>query len=74
MDLLFLGMTASLIGKILLGIAVINVHGHIAKEHKIDIEVVTAMRREQYFVLVGLLLIVAGYILEIIHFGYLGLV
>ncbi|MEW6617731.1 MAG: hypothetical protein AB1333_04955 [Patescibacteria group bacterium] len=41
------GATFDVIGKILIGIAVLLVHGHVLKEHKIDKAVFKEMKREQ---------------------------
>jgi hypothetical protein len=65
MNLLLLGLTIGTIGKIVLGVAVLRVHIHILKEHKIDGIVLQSMKREQIVTIVGLLLIVIGYALEV---------
>ena len=72
-DLLFSGLTLSFAGKVLLGATVINVHAHIIKEHKIDGDVIKEMRRERKLGIFAVILIVAGYILELSHFNYLPL-
>lgn len=65
MNLLLLGLTMGTIGKIVLGVAVLRVHIHILKEHKIDNIVLQSMKREQVVTVFGLLLIVIGYALEV---------
>lgn len=69
MSLLFLGMTLSVIGKGMLGLAIIWVHVTMATERSIDEEVVKAFRRETYITIAALVLIAAGYILEIYGLG-----
>lgn len=60
-----LGHTLDLVGKILISYTVISVHYRFRKEHKIDEAVFKQMRKEQGLGLIGILLIIAGYILEI---------
>jgi UPF0716 family protein affecting phage T7 exclusion len=69
MNLLFLGMTLSVIGKGMLGLAIIWVHVTMATERSIDEHVVKAFRRETYITVAALLLIAIGYVLEIIGLG-----
>ncbi len=54
----------------MLGIAVLRAHAGILHEHKIDGVVLKAMRREHWLTLIGLALIVIGYICEITFYGY----
>lgn len=60
------GLTLDVLGKILLGVTVLSVHQHVLKEHKIDADVLLSMKREQTLGLFGILLIVAGYILQLL--------
>ncbi len=69
--MLFLGLTLGLIGKVLLGVSVILVHGKITKEKRIDGIVLMEMRREQFLAFLGVLLMIVGYALEISHFGFI---
>lgn len=69
MNLLFWGMTISVIGKILLAVGVIMAHNQIAHEHRIDEKVIKSFKKEQTLTAIGVLLIVIGYILEISFFG-----
>lgn len=71
MNILFLGLSVGTLGKVVLGIAVLRVHSGIVHEHKIDSTVIASMKREKYVTLLGLLLIVTGYLLEMIFYGYL---
>ncbi len=69
MTFLYLGLTLGTIGKLIIGIAVMRVHSRIAQEHKIDGAVVRAIAREKYITGAGILLIVLGYILEMVFYA-----
>lgn len=69
MSLLFLGMTMSVVGKGMLGLAIIWVHITMATERSIDEQVVKAFRRETYITVAALLLIGVGYFLEVYALG-----
>jgi len=69
MSLLFLGMTLSVIGKGMLGLAIIWVHVTMATERSIDEQVVRAFRRETYITIAALTLIALGYFLEVYGLG-----
>ena len=64
-DQLFLGITLATLGKVLLGITVMMVHSKMIKENGIDGKVLTEMKRERNVAILGIVLILAGYILEI---------
>ena len=68
MNFLLWGITLGTIGKLVLGIAVLRVHVYIIREHRIDNVVLSALRRERYVTICGLLLIVLGYIFEIFFY------
>lgn len=65
MNILFWGLTISLIGKALLAIGVLLAHHKIAHEHRIDKQVLKSFRTEFVITLIGLLFILGGYLLEI---------
>jgi len=69
MSLLFLGMTMSVIGKGLLGLAVIWVHVTMATERSIDDKVIKAFRKETIITVIALFLIGTGYVLEVTALG-----
>jgi len=69
MNLLLLGLTLGTSGKLVLGLAVLRAHMHIVHEHKIDGVVLQAMTRERYVTLLGLALILVGYILEVMFYS-----
>ncbi|MFQ5661866.1 MAG: hypothetical protein ACE5F2_01275 [Candidatus Paceibacteria bacterium] len=72
MDLLHIGMTASIIGEVFIGLAVLNVHRHIIREHKIDKRVFKAMGREKIIAMFGIILMIAGYLVQSYTYGYFG--
>jgi len=69
MEILYFGLTLGIIGKLILGIAVWRVHAFIIREHKIDGVVLQAMRRERYVTAFGILLLIVGYVLEILFYS-----
>ncbi len=68
MNLLLLGITLGTIGKVILGVAVLLVHIRILQEQSIDWIVLRAIKREHFVTIVGLIFIVAGYILEVMFY------
>ena len=69
MNLLFIGMTLSVIGKGLLALGVVWVHVAMANERRIDDLVVRSFRTELVITVIGFALIVTGYIIEVSAFG-----
>ena len=69
MNLLLWGLTIGVLGKLILGIAVLRVHAGIIHEHKIDGVVIKQMKRERWVTVLGLTLIVAGYFMEMTFYG-----
>jgi len=70
MNLLFWGLTVSLIGKVLLAAGVIVAHSKIAHEHRIDKAVIKSFKREQIITALGITLIIAGYLMEITFYNF----
>ena len=70
MNLLFWGLTVSLVGKLMLAAGVIVAHSKIAHEHRIDRAVIKSFKREQIITLVGVLLIIVGYSMEIYFYSF----
>jgi hypothetical protein len=68
MSLLLWGITLGMIGKVVLGIAVLRVHLYILQERHIDRVVLNAIKNEHWLTLVGLAFIVAGYLCELIFY------
>ncbi len=69
MNLLFIGMTVSTLGKVLLATGVIMAHSELAHERRVDDEVIRSFHRERIITLVGVLFIVVGYLIEVQYFG-----
>lgn len=69
MDLLFIGMTLSVVGKGMLALGVVWVHITMANERRIDDLVVRSFRTELYVTLLGFALILVGYIIEVVALG-----
>jgi len=70
MNLLFWGLTISMVGKVMLASGVIIAHSEIAHELKIDQEVLDSFRLEKILTIAGLVLIVAGYFMEIYFYDF----
>lgn len=70
MLILFWALTVSTIGKALLALGVILAHSEIAHEHRIDARVLRSFKRERWLTIIGLGLIVLGYILEMYFYGF----
>ena len=70
MNILFWGLTIGTIGKVLLGVGVIIAHSSLVKERKIDLAVLRGYRIEHTITVIGLLLIVLGYLMEVYFYGY----
>jgi heme/copper-type cytochrome/quinol oxidase subunit 2 len=60
-----LGFTFDVLGKIMVAFTAIMVHHRFRKEHKVDEKVFRSMRREQIIAIVGIVLIVIGYLLQL---------
>lgn len=72
MNFLLWGLTLGTLGKVILGAAVLRVHTHILREHKIDNIVLKSIKKEQFVTLLGLTLIVVGYVLEVYFYAGAG--
>jgi len=69
MTLLFWGLTLGIVGKVLLAVSVIMVHGKIVHEHRIDKEVLVEMRQEKNLAIGAITLMLIGYVLELWTYG-----
>lgn len=72
-DALFIGMTFSTTGHVLLGVTVVLVHWRVVKEHKIDKKVITEMRRERNVAMAAIAFIILGYYVTLAAHGYVPL-
>ena len=70
MNLLFWGLTISVVGKVLLAVGLLKAHSEIAHEHKIDAKVLETFKLERVLTIAGLFLIVIGYAMEIYFYGF----
>ena len=70
MNLLFWGLTVSMIGKLLLAAGVLIAHSKIAHERKIDLAVIRSFKTEQIITIVGIVLILIGYCMELYFYGF----
>lgn len=61
-----LGLTLTTIGEVLIGLTVLYVHHKILEEHKLDKKVFAGIRTEQWSGLLGIALIISGYIIRLI--------
>jgi len=64
MNLEFVGFTLDVIGKIMVAFTAVMVHYRFRKEHKIDERVFRTMRREQQLGIIGIFLIILGFLLQ----------
>lgn len=65
MNLTIISATFTTIGEIVIAYTVISVHHRVMKEHKIDDLVFKTMRKEQIIALIGIILIITGYTLNV---------
>ncbi|MBI2097732.1 MAG: hypothetical protein HYT46_02260 [Candidatus Vogelbacteria bacterium] len=63
---LITGITLDVIGTILIAYTALRVHDRVRKEHHIDSQVVREMHRERLLGLIGVLLIILGYIFQVV--------
>ena len=61
-----LALTLDIIGKIMVAYTALAVHHRVWKEHKIDETVFKAMRRESRIGILGVILLIAGYIIHLL--------
>ena len=61
----FIGFTLDVLGKVMVAFTAIMVHHRFRKEHKIDERVFRAMRREQLLGIIGIFLIILGFLLQV---------
>ena len=64
--MLMLGITLKTIGEVILALTVILVHHQIVTEHRIDKKVLNLMHREQFLAGMGMVFIIAGFIVEVV--------
>lgn len=62
-----IGFTLDIIGKVLVSYTAIAVHNRFWKEHKVDERVFDKMKSERLVGISGVLLMIAGYCLQMIY-------
>lgn len=62
----FLGMTLDVMGKVMVAVMAIRVHWRFRKEHKVDERVFTIMHKEEQMGMLGIALILLGWVLEVV--------
>ncbi len=70
MNILFWGLTIGMLGKVMLAAGVILAHTGIAHERKIDAKVLSYFKIERELTILGLILIMTGYFMEIYFYGF----
>lgn len=60
-----LGHSLDSLGKIMIAFTVLRVHHRVWREHKMDKKVFAEMKTEQTIGILGILLIIAGFILQV---------
>ena len=70
MNLLFWGLTVSMVGKVLLATGVLIAHTELAHEMKVDNLVLKSFKLERILTAVGIVLIIVGYFMEIYFYGF----
>lgn len=73
MNLLFWALTVGVIGKVLLAVGVLIAHNELAHERRIDQLVLKSFRLEHSLTLAGIVLIVAGYGMEVYFYDFLSM-
>lgn len=61
----FIGLSLEVLGTVMIAYTALSVHHRVRKEHKIDEVVFKHMKREQAVGIIGIVLIIAGYLLQI---------
>lgn len=57
--------TLDLIGKILIGVAVIRVHGILRHEKKFDKKVMKSIKKEKWWTYLGILFLILGWLMHV---------
>jgi len=61
----FLANTFEVTGSVMIGVAAMRVHHRVLYEHKIDKQVFNIMRVEQKLGVIGIVLLILGYLLQL---------
>ena len=66
MDYILFGEVLTVVGKVMVVLAVLHMHSTLVKEHKIDRKVILSFQQERVLTWSGLLCIVAGFVLQVL--------
>lgn len=66
--MIILGITLDTIGTVIIAYMALSVHAQVSKENKIDAYVKKAMHLERILGIVGVILVAAGYVIQVIGF------
>ena len=58
--------TLDLIGKILIGVAVVRMHGKLRREGRIDKVVLRSIKREKRWTYLGILFLIVGWLMHLV--------
>jgi uncharacterized membrane protein YidH (DUF202 family) len=61
------GLTLQTIGELIIGLSIVRVHVRIMQEHKLDKKVYRSIKREKFWAIIGIVLIIIGYTLKVAH-------
>ena len=66
MDLINVGgFTIDVVGKVMIAYTAIAVHTRFWKEHRVDERVFEAMKKERWIGIIGVIFIIAGYLMQL---------
>ena len=65
MELHQIGLTLTTFGEVLIAYIVITVHHHIARERRIDEDVINQMKKERVLGIMGIGCIIVGYVIQL---------
>jgi type III secretory pathway component EscU len=71
MNLLFWALTIGVIGKVMLAVGVLIAHSELAHEKRVDAKVLASFRLEHTLTVVGIILIIAGYFMEVYFYDFI---
>lgn len=70
-SIIFIGMAISLIGKLVVIAGALIMHGKVVQEKKIDDLVIKEYKKEKKVIIIGAVLLIIGFIFEVIGLGLL---
>lgn len=73
MNLLFWALTIGVIGKVMLAAGVLIAHTELAHEKRVDRKVLESFHLERTLTITGILLIVAGYFMEVYFYDFISM-